>query len=140
MTGKFDFTLTQQDINLTTDFMMLLGDKEWFSSDDFRLHRLHLKCRLAECAYPKHNPKHNRCKLNGELCRHVAMQDPAHEIGAYFARLKANGLVESPGDVASRVASNNRRKVDLLRWNWKRWRVIVKSQLTEYTRVENEKC
>lgn len=133
---SFDWTLTQKDIDLTTQFMMLTNTKEYVCSDDFRLHRLHLQCTLAECVYPWHNPRHKRCNHNGTLCRHVNMQDPQHEIGAYFAKLKANKVIVAVGEDVSRIASNNKRKVDLFRWNWPRWREIVHGRLTEYIKEE----
>lgn len=110
MTQRFDFSLTQQDLELTTEFMMLLGDKEFFCSDDLR---------------------------GFGLDRYFT--DPAHDIGTYFAKLKANGIVEPVGEVPSEIESNNFRKVDLWRWCWKRWRVIVNSQLDNYVQTEKVK-
>ena len=103
MTQHFDFTLTQADLDLTTEFMIHLGDKEYFCSDDFRAFGLDAN-----------------------------FADPQHDIGAYFARLKANGVAEPVGEVPSEIDSNNFRKVDLWRFNWSRWRSIVKSRLPEF--------
>ena len=100
--SSFDPTLTQQDIDLTTEFMMYLADKhiEFFCSDNFR-----------------------------EGAFHFRMADPAHEIGAYFAKLVANGVAEPVGELPSEVPGNHKRKVDLYRWNWCKWRSILKSRL-----------
>lgn len=74
----FDFTLTQQDIDLTTEFMMWLTDRghEYFTSDLFREAGLH------EC-----------------------FADPQHQIGTYFSKLKANGIVVSVGEEPSEIES-----------------------------------
>lgn len=96
----FDFSLSQVDIELTTEFMILLGSEKHFNSDNFR-----------------------RFKLDERF------SDPAHEIGGYFAKLVANGVAVPLGDVPSEIASNNRRKVDLMMWNWERWRSILRSRL-----------
>ena len=100
--GSFDFSLKQSEIDLTTEFMMALSDddKEFFSSDDLRFYG------LAD-----------------------RFENPGKEIGTYFAKLKANEVVESVGEVPSEIESNNRRKVDLLRWNWGKWRTIIRSRL-----------
>ena len=102
MTQFFDPSLTQQDIDLTTLFMIELAadNKEYWSSDDFRDYRL------------------DRW-----------FDDPQHQIGAYFARLKANGIAVPYGEVPSEILSNHERKVDLWKWNWQRWRTIIKSRL-----------
>lgn len=99
---QFDFNLTQQDIELTTRFMLELAadSKEYFSSDDFRVYHLDL-----------------------------AFDDPAHEIGTFFAKLKVNGVAVPYGEIPSMIGSNNKRKVDLFAWNWQRWRNILKSRL-----------
>jgi len=106
---RFDRTLTQQDIELTTEFMMHLGEdkKEYFCSDDFRAYGLD-----------------------------SAFTDPQHEVGAYFARLKVNGVIEAVGEIPSVIGSNNMRRVDLWRFNWMRWRVIVQSRLEAYQVIE----
>ena len=98
----FDFTLNQREIDLTTEFMMLLAEdaKEYFCSDDLR------RYGLAD-----------------------RFERPDKEIGTYFAKLKANEVAQTVGEVPSSIDSNNRRKVDLFRWNWKRWRGIVHGQL-----------
>ncbi len=98
----FDPTLTQQDIELTTSFMIELAadNREYWSSDDFREYRLDLH-----------------------------FEDPAHEIGAFFARLKANGVAVPYGEVPSVIESNNRRKNDLFKFDWARWRSILRSRL-----------
>jgi hypothetical protein len=104
MTQKFfDPTLTQADIELTTLFMMELAadNKEYWSSDDFRVYRLDL-----------------------------AFNDPQHEIGTYFAKLKASGVAVPYGEVPSEIESNNKRKVDLWRFDWARWRSILRSRLS----------
>jgi hypothetical protein len=82
--------------------MMSLGEdsKEFFSSDDLR-----------------------KYGLDSWFSR------PEREIGTYFAKLKANGVVNAVGEVPSELPGNNRRKVDLLRWNWGRWRSIVRGRL-----------
>jgi hypothetical protein len=102
LTQQFDFSLTQLDIELTTEFMMLLAEdcKEYFCSDDLR-----------------------RYGLDSWFER------PEREIGTYFSKLKANDVVQTVGEVPSAIGSNNRRKVDLLRWNWKRWNSIVHGRL-----------
>lgn len=99
----FDWSLNQEDIELTTEFMMLLGDKEYFSADDLR-----------------------------ELGLLERFTDPAHQTGTYFAKLKANKVAEPIGEIPSEHLSNNQRKVDLFRWNWQRWREIIHNQITEY--------
>ncbi len=96
----FDFNLTSSDLDLTTEFMMLLGDEKHFNSDNFR-----------------------------KLGLHERFSDPQHEIGMFFAKLVANGVAVPLGDVASEIPSNNKRKVDLFSWNWKRWRTILRSRL-----------
>lgn len=102
MTQFFDFSLTQADIDLTTEFMIRLADDhhEYFSSDLFREYRLHER-----------------------------FNNPAKEIGAYFMRLKANGVTVPVGELPSEIPSNNKRKNDLFRWDWARWRSILKSRL-----------
>jgi len=107
-----DFTLTREDLDLTTEFMMLLGSdgKEYFSSDDFRAYGLD---------------------------RYFT--DPAHQIGVYFSKLKANGVAESFGELPSEIESNNKRKNDVWRWNWVRWRWLVKTRLDYFTEVEVER-
>lgn len=99
---QFDFSLTQADIELTTTFMIELAadNKEYWSSDDFREYQLDLH-----------------------------FTDPQHEIGAYFARLKANGVAVTYGEVPSVIESNNRRKNDLFKFDWVRWQCIIKSRL-----------
>lgn len=132
---RFDFRLTQQDIDLTTEFMMYCNEHNLddFTSDTFRLARLHVHCKLAECVYSMENPKRSKCFYGKKRCIHLQMQDPQHEIGAYFARLKANGVASPVDEVASGIESNNRRRVDVWRWNWSRWREIVHSRLPAYT-------
>lgn len=103
MTQFFDkWDLTQADIDLTTEFMMHLADDhhEYFSSDLFREYRLHER-----------------------------FNNPATEIGAYFARLKANGVVVPVGELPSEIPSNNKRKNDLFKFDWQRWKSILKSRL-----------
>jgi hypothetical protein len=100
--ASFDFTLTQGDIDLTTEFMMLLAEdaKEYFCSDDLRKYGLD-----------------------------SWFQHPEKEIGTYFAKLKVNEVASPVGEVPSEIESNNRRKVDLWRFNWPKWRSIVRSRL-----------
>jgi hypothetical protein len=67
------------------------------------------------------------------------MDDPQHEIGAYFAKLKFHGFVVAAGEEASAIESNNRRKVDLMRWHsrvegWVHMRI-----LEDYCRTEVKK-
>ncbi len=102
MTQSFDFSLTDQDIELTTMFMIELAadNKEYFSSDNFREHRLDLH-----------------------------FEDPTHMIGTYVAKLKANGVVVPYGELPSEILSNNKRKVDLWKFDWVRWRSILRSRL-----------
>ena len=102
MTQRFDFNLTQQDLELATEFMMELAadTKEYFNSDDFRGYRLDLH-----------------------------FEDPVHQIGTFFAKLVANGIAEPSGELPSEIESNHKRKVDLMRWNWVRWRTILRSRL-----------
>ena len=85
----FNPTLTLLDKALTKALMARLeaDGKEYFGSENFREYKLD--------------------KLLG---------DPAHEIGAYFARLKWNGMIEAVGEIPSEIESNNRRRVDLFRW------------------------
>jgi hypothetical protein len=99
---RFDFNLTQLDIDITTEFMMLLGEsgKEYFCSDDLR--------KFGLDSY---------------------FERPEKEIGTYFAKLKVNDVAQVVGEVPSEIGSNNKRKVDLFRWNWSRWRAIVKGRL-----------
>ena len=99
---KFDFSLTDTDIERTTMFMMRLSEdhKEFWSSDDFRGYSLH-----------------------------EDMTAPDKEIGAYFAKLKANGVAVPVGEVPSEITSNNKRKVDLWRFDWERWRSIIHGRL-----------
>lgn len=61
--------------------LLALDDIEVFSSDDFRRYGLD---------------------------RFVA--DPQHGIGAFFGKLKVNGLAEPVGHMASEITSNNRRE------------------------------
>src|SRR3989304_5494099 len=86
----FNPSLTQLDKALTKAFMARLeaDHKEYFNSDSFREYKLD--------------------KL---------LDDPAHDIGAYFARLKWNGMVEAVGEEPSIIESNNCRKVDLQKWH-----------------------
>lgn len=98
----FNPTLTLKDKALTKAFMARLNQdhKTYFTSDDFRHYNLH--------------------KL---------MNDPAHEIGALFAKWKFHGFVVAAGEEPSQIESNNRRKVDLMRWHhrvegWVRMRPI----------------
>ncbi len=102
MTQVFDFNLTQVDIDLTTEFMMCIADegKEYFTSDDFR-----------------------RYKLDKNFT------DPQHEIGSYFAKLKANGVAVPVGEEPSEIERNNKRKVDLCRFDYAKWRAILRSRL-----------
>ena len=106
MTQRFDWTLTQQDLDLTTEFMMYCDEHglDDFTSDTFR-----------------------------EAGLDRGMQDPAHEIGAYFAKLKANGVASPVSEVASVIPSNNERRVDVWRWNWQRWREIIQGRLETYS-------
>ena len=105
MTQFFDFTLSKEDMDLTTEFMMVLGEdqKEYFNSDDFRAYGLHKQ-----------------------------MNDPAHEIGTYFAKIKANGVAVPVGEIPSEIESNNKRKVDLYRWDWKVLSSLVRSNLDSF--------
>ena len=100
---SFDASLTQRDIELTTIFMMWLDEHGhiYFSSDLFR--EAHLDDGFS---------------------------DPQHEIGTYFAKLKVNGVAVAVGEEPSAIASNNRRRVDLFRFDWARWRTILRSRLT----------
>jgi hypothetical protein len=106
MTQFFDFTLTKEDMDLTTEFMMLLraDKKEYFNSDDFRGYNLDKQ-----------------------------MSNPAHEIGTYFAKIKANGLAVPVGEIPSEIESNNKRKVDLYYWDWKVWKGLVHSTLDGFS-------
>jgi len=63
--SRFDFALTDNDIELTRKLMMYCDAQglEYFSLDTFR-----------------------EANLN------KGMTDPIHEIGAHFAKLKANGV------------------------------------------------
>lgn len=99
MTQTFSPVLTNLEISLTRLFMMTLAEdkKEFFNSDDFREQKLDLE-----------------------------MSDPAHEIGTLFAKWRWNGISEQVGEVPSEIGSNNRRKVDLQRWNWVAWRNYLK--------------
>ena len=106
--SRVDFTFTANDIELTTEFMMLLGDAEYFNSDDFR-----------------------------RLGLHKRFSDPAHMIGGYFARLKANGVADPVGEIPSEIDSNNKRRVDLFRWNWQRWRYLIKTRLDYFTQLNS---
>ncbi len=98
----FDPTLTQDDINLTTLFMIELAadNKEYWCSDDFREYRLDLN-----------------------------FNDPQHQIGTFFAKLKANGVALAVGEEPSAIESNNKRKVDLFKFDWVRWRNILRNRL-----------
>lgn len=102
MTQVFDFNLTQADIDLTTEFMMFVAEeyKEYFTSDDFRRYGLDKR-----------------------------FTDPQHEIGSYFAKLKANGVVVPVGEEPSEIERNNKRKVDLYRFDYAKWRIILRSRL-----------
>lgn len=102
MTQSFDFSLTDEDIELTRRFMIELSmhAREYWSSDDFR--EFHLD---------------------------VNFTDPQHMVGTYFAKLKVNGVAVPYGEVPSVIQSNNKRKVDLWKWDWVRWRNILKSRL-----------
>jgi hypothetical protein len=102
-----DFTLTKDDLDLTTEFMMLLGDKEYFSSDDFRDLRLHER-----------------------------FSNPAQDIGMYFSKLKANGIAESFGELPSEIESNHKRKNDVWRWNWTRWRFLIRTRLDYFAEIK----
>lgn len=101
---RFDFSLTPEDIELTTRFMMLLADdhKEFWCSDDFRSY--HLDDEIA---------------------------DKQHGIGCYFSKLKFNRVAVAVGELASEIDSNNRRKVDLFKFDWARWRSILRSRLIQ---------
>ena len=103
--SKFDFTLTEQDIELIRKLMMYCDahQLEDFSSDTFR------KAGLD-----------------------AGMMDPAHEVGTFFAKLKWNQVAEPVAEVPSRIESNNQRKVDVWRFNWHRWRMIVHSRMEMY--------
>lgn len=129
--AKFDWTLTDTDIEYTRRLMMYCMEHniEYFSSDDFRDADLHNLCKFPICYQPPHSPLHRRCFRNQKRCPHLKMQDPQHEIGAHFAKLKANGVYENVGEIPSEIPSNNVRKVDLWRFNWGRWREIIQSRL-----------
>ena len=103
--SKFDFCLTEQDVELIRRLMMHCDahQLEDFTSDDFR------EAGLAD-----------------------DMEDPAHDIGTFFAKLKWNQIAESVSETPSTIESNNRRKNDVWRWNWHRWRVIVHSRMETY--------
>jgi hypothetical protein len=101
--SKFDFCLTDQDIEITRQLMMHVGNREYFSADN---------CREAGIT--------------------DAFADPVHMVGAFFAKLTANGVIEAVGEIPSEHESNNRRRVDLWRFNWERWRVIVHSRIEAY--------
>jgi hypothetical protein len=102
MTQLFDFSLTDADIDLTREFMMCMTDdgKEYFTTDDLRRHGLDRN-----------------------------FSDPAHEVGAFWAKLVANGVIVAVGEEPSVIGSNNKRKVDLCRFDWHRWRMILRSRL-----------
>ena len=102
----FNPSLTQLDKALTKAFMARLeaDKKEYFGSEDFREYKLD--------------------KL---------LVDPAHEIGAYFARLKWNGMVEAVGEIPSEILSNNKRKVDLLKWHIRVYGWLKSRTLEAYT-------
>lgn len=133
--SKFDFTLTEQDIEYITKLMMYCKEHglEYFSSDTFRKAKLDMECQYATCRYPLYNPNNKRCVQKGKRCVFLKMQDPQHEIGTLFAKMKANGVSEPVGEVPSDIPTNNFRKVDLCRFNWKRWRIIVHSRLEMFT-------
>jgi len=104
--SRFDFALSDSDIEATRKLMIHCADMglEYFSSDDFR-----------------------------EAGLDADMADPQHDIGSFFAKLKANGIAEPVGEIPSEIGSNNLRKVDLWRWCWERWRMIVHSRLEAFT-------
>lgn len=56
----------------------------------------------------------NRTYFNSDLFREWQLDkyftDKQHEIGAFFAKLKANGFIVSVGEEPSVIPSNNRRK------------------------------
>ena len=102
MTQKFDFSLTDNDIDLTRLFMMAAADAqaEYVSSDRFR------EWGLAD-----------------------GFEHPETQIGGFFAKLKANGVLVAVGEEPSVIEGNNRRRVDLFRFDWARWRSIIRSRL-----------
>ena len=102
MGQTFDFTLSQSDIARTLEFKARLIEdhKEYFNSDDFRYYNL---ARFYD--------------------------DPAHEIGGLFAKLKANGFIKTVGELPSEIASNNKRKIDLFCWNGNHFESWLSSRL-----------
>ena len=129
--SKFDPSLTEQDIELIRKLMMHCDAHhlEDFSSDDFREAGLDNLCNLQECKHPLWK---NCSSANGERCEFAVMQDPAHDIGTFFAKLKWNQIAEPVSEIPSGIESNNARRVDVWRWNWHRWRVIVHGRMEAY--------
>jgi hypothetical protein len=87
--GTFDFRLTSKDEQNIKAFKTLLklDNINEFSSDDFRRYGLDR-----------------------------FIKDTQHGIGAFFAKLKKNGLVEETGFTRSQLASNHGHTIRTYRW------------------------
>lgn len=85
----FDFTLTPKDKDTIRTFRTLLkmDGREVFSSDDFRRYGLDR-----------------------------FIKDTQHGIGAFFAKLKKNKLVEHVGFTRSQLVSNHGHTIRTYRW------------------------
>ena len=112
MISQFTPALTPWEIDVTKTFMYLLAldRKRYFNSDDFRNYGLH-----------------------------EAMADPAHEIGGLFAKWKWNRISETYGEKPSSIDSNNRRRVDLMAFNMRRWQAYLKEHLIVEAKNSEEK-
>ncbi len=119
MTQQLDIALTEEEIDLTREFMMLTceDEKDTWTTDDLRTYY----------GLNSEGVCDSRVIVNADWL----LKDPAHAIGALAMKWRVHKIAVQVKEQPSEIESNNRRKIDVNMWGWSAWQKYLREHFHE---------